>query len=480
MKGFTDMMMAILIGVLLVFGALAFFATEINNMERSMNMVLREYEIEIAKNEYLATKRSLRTSTMLSGANAVFDLGLIGIGDVNELSEVTTSLKPTLWYLNHTPPVVYLFEGIDKTIIPPTIPFQGFEKEYRYTPTKKDIEDKAGLLLQLYMDETNSVLNKKNNHRIKLPGLNVIDLRLRNLGSSGAKISQEAKYGVIHFEKINPVTIPGAMTSVPEKKGNYVYIPGEDTVYKSGVYIPKCYLFGGTCTDISGVPGGNIKNEIGCNDYTCGCPDNKACMNIQNCEFSCPLNESKKIDMTSGFGCRNLNGIEFHPGVDLIYGSDGNIIYAPSDGILYAFYTDEESGGYGNMFVIAHGCYDGSPRIYFTIYGHLESLYDNINWEINKGDEIAYMGSSGHSTGKHLHYEIRKNEDKEYNGVLEVKKPAAHTNLVNPCDLSNGKICGNCDCESECEHEGYSCENGYSCEDNCNCQPLSGVEEECN
>ena len=473
-KGFTDIMFAIIIGALLIFGALVFFAVEINNMTRSINLIMREYEIELASNEYIATKRGIETATLLGGANSVFDMGLLGFGDYKQLSNDDTSISPTVWYLNHTPPKLYLFKG--------------WPKEYRYVPTKSDIEMKLGAVLDEYFNETNKKLNTFHYHRILLPGLNIIEIRLRNLGAGDVKIEQVPDYGTISIQTISPNLVPNAETNVPAKKGNYVYIPYDrSNVYGKSFYMPKCYIFGGTCIpNTHPNPDTTIMNELKCDDVTCGCPTGQICSGVQGCKFSCPLNMSKEISMTSGFGCRRLKSsspVEFHPGVDLVYSDNSNEIYAPAKGILYDAYSESQSGGYGNMLVLTHGCVDSSdnsPHIYFTIYGHLYSFSTKLDWKIEKGELIGYMGSTGISTGKHLHYEVRENENKEIDGVLEVWRPNFGSNLVNPCDLSGGSICGNCDCKSECALQGYSCENwnSYSCSVCSGCS-VSNDQESC-
>jgi len=60
-------------------------------------------------------------------------------------------------------------------------------------------------------------------------------------------------------------------------------------------------------------------------------------------------------------------------------------------------------GGYGNYVVISH---DGT---YSTVYGHLASACVSVGQYVNQGDVIGYIGSTGWSTGAHLHFEVRVN-----------------------------------------------------------------------
>lgn len=90
---------------------------------------------------------------------------------------------------------------------------------------------------------------------------------------------------------------------------------------------------------------------------------------------------------------------EFHPGID-IKGFLGNKVHATADGIVV---RNDWYGGYGNAVSIDHG----SGLI--TLYGHLSRVNVVPGQEVKTGDVIGFMGSTGRSTGPHVHYEIRKN-----------------------------------------------------------------------
>ncbi|MBO8155610.1 MAG: peptidoglycan DD-metalloendopeptidase family protein [Bacillaceae bacterium] len=106
--------------------------------------------------------------------------------------------------------------------------------------------------------------------------------------------------------------------------------------------------------------------------------------------------------ITSTFGKRSdpFTGREaVHTGIDLA-GPWGTPIYAAADGTVIFSGRD---GGYGNSIVINHN------STYQTRYGHMSRLAVNEGDKVKKGDVIGYMGSTGRSTGSHLHYEIIKN-----------------------------------------------------------------------
>jgi murein DD-endopeptidase MepM/ murein hydrolase activator NlpD len=104
--------------------------------------------------------------------------------------------------------------------------------------------------------------------------------------------------------------------------------------------------------------------------------------------------------LTSSFGTRSdpFNGRRArHNGID-IPGPIGTPIYATADGIVG---RAQRLGGYGNYVEIEHG------TAIQTRYGHLSSIAVVSGQRIRRGDILGYMGSTGRSTGSHLHYEVR-------------------------------------------------------------------------
>ena len=101
--------------------------------------------------------------------------------------------------------------------------------------------------------------------------------------------------------------------------------------------------------------------------------------------------------VTSRFGRR---GGEYHPGID-IAGASGTPVVATADGIVV--HSDWDDGGYGKLVQIAHG--NGIE----TLYGHNSASVVSNGQTVKRGQLIAYSGSTGSSTGPHVHYEIRVN-----------------------------------------------------------------------
>ena len=108
----------------------------------------------------------------------------------------------------------------------------------------------------------------------------------------------------------------------------------------------------------------------------------------------------EKLAFTSNFGIRSdpfQGTARMHAGVD-IPGPSGTPIYATADGtVAHA----ERMGGYGNMVELDHG------KGIATRYGHLSKLLVAPGAHVTRGQLIALMGSTGRSTGPHLHYEVR-------------------------------------------------------------------------
>lgn len=106
--------------------------------------------------------------------------------------------------------------------------------------------------------------------------------------------------------------------------------------------------------------------------------------------------------LSSAMGNRNdpfAGGPDFHPGLD-ISADRGAPVYATADGSVQ---QAAASGGYGNLIVLDHG-YGLETR-----YGHLSAFKVKAGDRIKRGDVIGLVGTTGRSTGAHLHYEVRVN-----------------------------------------------------------------------
>lgn len=106
------------------------------------------------------------------------------------------------------------------------------------------------------------------------------------------------------------------------------------------------------------------------------------------------------LSFTSNFGIRSdpfRGTAAMHAGVD-IPGPVGTPIYATADGVIA---HAGRQGGYGNLVEVNHG------KGIATRYGHLSRILVGDNTRVKRGQLIGLMGSTGRSTGSHLHYEVR-------------------------------------------------------------------------
>jgi len=107
------------------------------------------------------------------------------------------------------------------------------------------------------------------------------------------------------------------------------------------------------------------------------------------------------VNFTSGYGIRSdpfRGRAAMHAGIDLA-GAIGTPIYATADGVVGR--SEWNNGGYGNLVELDHG--QGIQ----TRYGHLSQRIAQPGQRVRRGDLIGLMGSTGRSTGSHLHYEVR-------------------------------------------------------------------------
>lgn len=112
-----------------------------------------------------------------------------------------------------------------------------------------------------------------------------------------------------------------------------------------------------------------------------------------------PIN-IKDYTMSSGYGYRRdpvYGSTKFHAGLDFAAAS-GTPVFATADGTVES--ADRQSG-YGNCIDIAHG-YN-----YLTRYAHLSKILVKPGQKVKRGEMIGKVGSTGKSTGPHLHYEVR-------------------------------------------------------------------------
>jgi murein DD-endopeptidase MepM/ murein hydrolase activator NlpD len=88
-----------------------------------------------------------------------------------------------------------------------------------------------------------------------------------------------------------------------------------------------------------------------------------------------------------------------HEGIDIAASSGTPILAAASGTVIHAGWL----GGYGNLVVVDHG--DGLA----TAYAHASSILVGVGQRVSQGQTVSLVGSTGNSSGPHLHFEVRVN-----------------------------------------------------------------------
>lgn len=110
--------------------------------------------------------------------------------------------------------------------------------------------------------------------------------------------------------------------------------------------------------------------------------------------------------VTSPFGWRThpiFKSRKFHSGVDLGAGMGTPVKASNSGVVVYSGWY----GGYGKVVILDHGTYKGKPTS--TLYAHMSSYNVSKGAKVSKGQVVGKVGSTGYSTGPHLHFEVRIN-----------------------------------------------------------------------
>lgn len=146
-----------------------------------------------------------------------------------------------------------------------------------------------------------------------------------------------------------------------------------------------------------------------------------------------PISNKNLTRVASGFGWRTdpfYHISELHAGIDFT-APTGTPIYATADGVIKS--AEFNAGGYGNCVVINHGFG------YETLYGHMSKIGCRNGQKIKRGDLIGYVGSTGKSTGPHVHYEVIKNGNKidPINYFFNDLSASDYEQMRKACSLTN-------------------------------------------
>lgn len=110
--------------------------------------------------------------------------------------------------------------------------------------------------------------------------------------------------------------------------------------------------------------------------------------------------------ITSPFGWRRhpiFSSRSFHSGVDIGGPYNGNVRASNAGKVIYTGWY----GGYGKVVILDHGQVNGTPTT--TLYAHLNSSRVSVGEYVSKGQVVGHEGTTGYSTGPHVHFEVRVN-----------------------------------------------------------------------
>ena len=99
--------------------------------------------------------------------------------------------------------------------------------------------------------------------------------------------------------------------------------------------------------------------------------------------------------------CTLTQGLHWYNAVDLSHGRCGEPIFAPAMGVVQKAKMGGWNGGAGNYVTILH------PEGVVTMYAHLQTIFVKPGEKVSQGQTIGLMGTTGNSTGCHLHFEVR-------------------------------------------------------------------------
>jgi murein DD-endopeptidase MepM/ murein hydrolase activator NlpD len=114
-----------------------------------------------------------------------------------------------------------------------------------------------------------------------------------------------------------------------------------------------------------------------------------------------------RFEVTSPYG--EWRGNRPHKGVDLATTSGNKNVYAVNDGEV--IFTGSDPDGYGNYVIISHG------NKLWSLYAHFNKIYVKFGQKVDKNTIVGYEGSTGNSSGPHLHLELRHGANSSNNVV---------------------------------------------------------------
>lgn len=233
-----------------------------------------------------------------------------------------------------------------------------------------------------FQDRTTALIEDLNNqtesfYRIGDP---IYGYHITAITSDGISVEKSGKRYYMPFEPASFRSEPADSGQKPVVANNYLDTPRRRT--SPNYYLPPS---ASTQWDLwtlnANVPTSPVKADLGG-------------------RFAFPLSSFKRL--SSSFGYRRhpiRGGTKMHQGIDLAANTGTRIFAADSGTVTRSGWL----GGYGYCIMIDH--HNG----FVSVYGHCSKLIADVGDNVRRGDYVAQVGSTGASTGPHLHFEVRKN-----------------------------------------------------------------------
>ncbi|MDB5130760.1 MAG: hypothetical protein JWR02_509 [Mucilaginibacter sp.] len=226
-------------------------------------------------------------------------------------------------------------------------------------------------------------------------GISVIYLRSQNKQQEEEK--NQLLSQLIKLKNVVPIAVP----QVNKTNNAQAYVQDiQGKLEKINDYLKKRGLKGFSTKAVGG--NGNAEASRLTEDETYSLYEEYLNRLLHSVAFT-PMGYPRISSLTSFFGYRsdpfNSSHAEFHPGIDF-KGNKGDEARCTANGKVM---SADWYGGYGKCVRIAHA------NGFETLYGHLSRITVKVGEEVTAGQKIGEVGSTGHSTGAHLHYEVRKN-----------------------------------------------------------------------
>ena len=195
--------------------------------------------------------------------------------------------------------------------------------------------------------------------------------------------------------------MPEHIKRVEEERSAKGYVQGiESKLKKINDYLKKRGIRGFSIRSV----GGNMSNaESELSDKEVYMAYDSYLRDLVTAVAFTPMGYPRISSFTSRFGYRSdpfsSEHAEYHPGIDF-KGSYGDAVKCTANGTVV---SAGWAGGYGNCVRVKH------INGYETVYGHLSRIIVKPGQKLNVGDKVGAVGSTGRSTGTHLHYEVRLN-----------------------------------------------------------------------